>query len=135
MTMYRFFSAKTPVLPALFMVLIAGCSGKQETSTVDNDAEQLYHESAALLKAYTDSIAKAPDSLTWAAIDERLERQLTRLNFKYPADTDLKFDGGMNDTLFSLTTRYVRTREKRIRNILHPVQPQDSTATPKDSLR
>lgn len=117
------------VLPVAMLLLSAGCT--RETATDDHsDADALFRESVRLLRTYTDSLAKATDSATCRRLSENLDSELTKLNFRYPANTDMSLTEGQNDTLYRLTTRYIRIRDKRISN---PAAPQDSTAAPQDS--
>lgn len=119
------------LIPAI-LLFTEGCAEKP-VETLAPEARDLYKKSADLIRSYTDSITRAEDSVSWAAIDHRFEERLTKLNFKYPADTDLHLSQGENDTLYILTTRYVRAKAEAHTRILRGPLPADTLA--QDSTR
>ncbi len=108
-------------------LLCPSCAEKK-TETLSPEARDLFRKSSDLIRSYTDSIGKAKDSVTWAAIDRRFEDRLTKLNYSYPPDTDLHLSQGENDTLFALTTRYVKARAESHTRILRGPAPADTVA-------
>lgn len=110
---------------------IASCAGKVETKD-RTDAIDLFFKISLLTESYTKKVAAAKDSATWAALCGQFEDSLRKINFDVPADTDLLLSEGQNDTITRLMQAYVKARDARFDEIMHPVQPTDSTAV--DSL-
>ncbi|MDE7160846.1 MAG: hypothetical protein K2O24_08410 [Muribaculaceae bacterium] len=105
-------------LPLTLPLLLCACAEQQQDS-LQPEARELFRESAAHIRAYTDSMSRAKDSVSWATLDRRFEERITRLNFKYPPDTDLHLSQGENDTLYILTLRYIKARSDARERILN----------------
>lgn len=105
-------------IPAVIVAagLLAGCSAPGDNEN-EREAGDLFRESYALIKSYTDSLAKAPDSAAVASLSEHFENKITRLNFKYRADTDLEMTEQENDTLAVMLERYVIARDSRLEKL------------------
>lgn len=114
-------------------VLSAGCSSSGDKDG-EREAGNLYQESYALVKSYTDSLSKAADSAAVARLSEHFEDRITRLNFKYKADTDLEMTEQENDTLSVLLERYVIARDSRLKKLHLATDTIKGEAKP-DSLR
>ena len=63
------------------------------------------------------------------------EDSLDKINFSYPPDTDLLLTEGQNDTIHSMLQTYIKDRDSRIHEILHPVVIADSIDTDSINLR
>lgn len=114
------------------LILFIGCANKDET--VDRtDSNALYQDIKKMITLYTDSIAKAADSTSIAGIIERFEENLTKTNFKYPANADAKMTEGQQDTLYMLTSAFTKIKQKKLHQINTPREtPPDSTENDKD---
>ena len=109
------------ILPLSLVGLFAFSACKERRADpLEGEARKLFARSSAMIRAYTDSMAAVRDSASWARLDHDFDRRLARLNFEFPADTDLRMTEGENDTLSSLTHRYVEVRTEAIERILHP---------------
>ena len=115
--------------------LFLGACAEKQTDTLSPEARALFRESAAHIRAYTDSMGKVNDTLSWVTIDRRFEERLAKINFKFPPDTDLRLSQGENDTLYSLTVRYVNARaEARKRILKGPAPIAADSVTAADSI-
>lgn len=115
------------LLFSLFGILCLASCKEHRPDPLESQARDLFDKSSAMIRAYTDSMNAANDSALWARLDRDFDRRLARLNFEYPADTDLRMTEGENDTLYYLTNRYVVARDAAIDRILHPQEaPADS---------
>lgn len=97
-------------------ILILGfgaCGGNQEDK-LRADARALYERTVKLNRAYSDSIVQARDSATLDRLDAAYEAALEKLNFGFPAETDYGISEGENDTLRSLSARYVFLRDSML---------------------
>ncbi|MDE7409357.1 MAG: hypothetical protein K2N09_04980 [Muribaculaceae bacterium] len=106
---------------------LTGC-GQEKKNKDRTQASEMYGRICRLTKDYIDQLASAEDSLSWASACFEFEDKLDKISFSYPPDTDLLLTEGQNDTIHSLMQEYVRTRDKRIDEILHPVLEQDSVS-------
>ncbi len=94
-------------------------------------ADQLFEKSANVIKGYTDSLANVADSATLRRLKDGFNEKMSKINFQFPADTDLKLSEEENDSLIRLIDRLVETiREKEAAlvkdSICNPL-PGDST--------
>lgn len=107
---------------------IASCA--QEKKNKDrSDAHDLFAHITSLTRSYINKIEAAEDSAAWARVSLEYEDSLDKVNFSYPADTDLLLSEGQNDTIVRLTRDYLRARDARLHKILHPVIPTDTIDT------
>lgn len=114
-------------MTAIFLLAIAsmGCdTGRNNPRGAD--APSLFHKSMSLIKAYTDSMMLATDSTRVESLANGLEERLTKLNFSYPADTDLQLTEGENDTLAIVTSKFVKLKKERLYQFAHPIVRTDS---------
>lgn len=109
----------------------ASCQQKQDAK-LTAEARELYKKSISLTRLYTDSISHATDSASAERLYTVFEDKLTKLNFEYPADTDLDMDEGMNDTLIRASKRLVIVRDSILYQLAHRKAPTDSI--PADSV-
>lgn len=118
---------------SLMGLLCVGCNRGDRANDDVSQADDLYVELLSTYKAYADSLEQIPVTDTTgrvAAIEERFEKQMHRINWKYPMDTDHYLSQSQNDTLWSYTQRYTHARA------LHrhqPAQP-DTTLSQPDSI-
>ncbi len=105
-----------------------GCS--QEKKNKDRDeATDMFNRICKLTEDYTGKLKEAPDSSNWATLCSEYEDKLYKINFSYPPDTDLLLTEGQNDTIHSLMLDYIKARDERIQNILHPIVEADTLQT------
>lgn len=109
------------------VVAATACSGGKATKD-RSGAVRMFFETASLIENHTGRVAEAPDSATWANVCLQFEDSLEKINFSYPADTDLLLSEGQNDTIARLLKAYIEARDERILTILHPSLPLDSLA-------
>ena len=110
------------------IMLPTGCG--PETKVKDRSAaHDMFQQIVSLTKSYINKVEAAADSAAWENVCMEYEDSLDRINFAYPADTDLLLSEGQNDTIMMLTEKYVRARDKRIQSILHPVVVNDTVDT------
>lgn len=107
------------------------CSNSDDNS-LRPQARDLYEKSVALNHKYTDSLLSAGDSAAILRLAAEYEKQLTHLNFEYPADTDLHMSEGENDTLMSITLRFAALRDSLLKHAGN--QLPDSLQTATDSV-
>lgn len=118
-----------PVIISTALLLVAGGCRHEQTDSSRQEAHDLYMAQVNLLGKYIDSLRHAPDSAAAYSIDQRFQQALTRINMDASAELDTKLTEGENDTLFLLTERYVRLRDKKVgRSLLAPLPSTDSTA-------
>ncbi len=109
-----------PVSILICLISLSACNKPVDNSKRIN-ASELYQKSVRLLKLYTDSFARATDSVTLLGLNERFSSSLTALNFKYPSETCLEISEGENDTLTNLTERIIYLRDSLLYVYAHPV--------------
>lgn len=118
----------------LIIALSFGSCVRKESHSLRDEAIALYNDSRQLTETYIDSIENAGDSATLLGIASRFEEKLAKVNFHYPANTDLEITEDENDTLSTLTTRYVFLRDSLLYRFAHPILLRpDSTQTQEDS--
>ena len=105
--------------------------GNVKTDNGEAMADQLFEKSANVIKGYTDSFANVADSATLRRLKDGFNEKMSKINFQFPADTDLKLSEEENDSLIRLIDRLVETiREKEAAlvkdSICNPL-PGDST--------
>ncbi len=118
-----------PLLSAsmMIMLIVAAASCKKVvTEGHREEARELYESSVKLISRFTDSVLNAKDSNLILSADKRFEHDLTALNFKYPNETCLEISEGENDTLTSMTERYVHIRDSVLFRLSHPIEQKDS---------
>ncbi len=115
----------------IMLALLGGFAACRKESKVKDRgaAHDMFEHIVGLTESYITKVNAAKDSAAWAAVCTEFEDSLDRVVFTYPADTDLLLSEGQNDTIVSLMQTYVKTRDRRIRSILHPVVPADTTDT------
>lgn len=112
------------------LILASACGCKKTESESDrSEARALFEKLSEMTVNYTTHISNAPDSASWLRIANEYEDSVAKINFSFPPDTDLQLNEGENDTLFYLAKEYIKARDQRIKEILNPIAPQDSTET------
>lgn len=98
-----------------------------EKKEKDRSASQdMFDHITSLTKSYIHKIEAAEDSAAWVRVNLEFEDSLQKVNFSYPADTDLLLSEDQNDSIVRLTRDYVKARDSRIRDIIHPIMPADT---------
>ena len=115
------------------LILLSVCGCRTETKTVDRSgASEMYARMSRLTENYTKKLASVSDSASWANLCKEYEDSLDKISFSYPPDTDLLMTEGQNDSVHKLMEEYIRIREEKIEEILHPYLPADTI--PVDSV-
>lgn len=114
------------IMAAAASPVISSCSMGDEKRD-NRDADKLYSESIQLLRVYTDSLSKAPDTIAIQQLMERFEKRLDKINSDVVAETDLHLSEGENDTLAILVQKLINTKNLRIKRV-SGVTPADSIA-------
>lgn len=114
-----------------FGVLLFGVIScrQQPDDRLTAEARALFEKSVKLTGVYTDSLTKAKDSTTVLRLNDAFESELTKLNFQYPADTDLDMDEGQNDTLSRLNRHFIEVRDSMLYYFAHHVAVPDTIPT------
>lgn len=100
-------------LPALLAIAVSGgCKGDNK-DTDHAMAAQLFGKSASLISLYTDSIRNAKDSAALKRMANDFDERLAKINFQFPADTDLHLTEQENDSLIKLLDTLVAVRKDR----------------------
>lgn len=94
------------VLPAL----VTGCVKKSNDNNA-TAASQLMQESIDLACAYRDSVKLAKDSATVLRLMHDFDDNMTKLNYKYPADVFLYANESHDEALTNVTLRIVELRD------------------------
>lgn len=106
------------LLTAITLILLLGsCGGKQEETSVPDDATLLYHNILTLISEYSDSISHTTDSLTTQEMLTRFNSKLDSLNFAVPSDTDLELSEGENDTIFQQIENLRRIYDSQLKGM------------------
>lgn len=121
-------------LTCILILICAAAQGCRNNRKIPDrtPARELYTKSIRLLRTYTDSTLSARDSASLNGLSNRFDKQLTQLNYAYPAETSLMFTEGENDTIAKLTAKYVAARDSLLYRFAHPLALPDTLAT--DSL-
>ena len=80
---------------------MAGCgnSGEKYDHAV---AQQLFQKSVRLIELYTDSMKNVSDSATYRRLRDSFDDKLSKVNFQFPADTDLHLTQEENDSFVKM---------------------------------
>lgn len=113
------------IASAAIGMIVSSCQGNGNKNAVDS-ARSLYERSVKMLNQYSDSVKNAKDSATFERLIKQYESEITKLNYEYPADTQINMSEGENDTLTNLTLRYIAIRDSIKYRINHPVLSADT---------
>lgn len=92
------------------------CQGREEDYG-KAAARRLFADSAELLRNYTDSILRAPDSASVEALAARYEDRVARLNSSTLPETDYRLSEAENDSLFALNDAYLSAISSRLEDL------------------
>lgn len=115
------------VLTLSLVGTLGSCVEKKENN-LTAEAQSLFEKSREITLRYTDSLCQAKDSATLLRLISGYEDRMTKLNFEYPAETDLVIDEGQNDTLIKLSLRYISVRDSMLYRIAHTEMFRDTLA-------
>ncbi|MCM1490314.1 MAG: hypothetical protein NC095_05755 [Muribaculum sp.] len=115
-------------MAALGIISLSDCSPEKKIKDRSH-AHDMFEQITSLTIEYTKKVEATEDSASWEAVCLEYEDSLDKINFHYPADTDLLLSEGQNDTIMRLTEKYVKARDKRIQTILHPLLASDTVDT------
>ena len=121
-------------LVACIMTLSAGCTPKPDMSGREN-ARLLYDASVKLIHVYLASIANTPDSAAVATINNNFVEAVAKLNFKYPANTDLHMTEMENEILAKMTARFAGLSAKRLKDLKGHPNGMQADSLRNDSLK
>lgn len=76
-------------------------------------ADQLFAKSVKLIELYTDSIANASDSASFNRMVKDFDEKIAKVNFQFPANTDLQMTHDENDSIIHMLDRLVKTRKDK----------------------
>lgn len=112
----------------LSLFVMAGCRnvGDQRDHA---SARQLFLKSVRLIELYTDSLINVSDSASYRRLKDDFDEKLAKVNFQFPADTDMWLTQEENDSLARMLDNFVKiVREKgKTLNAIESL-PQDSIA-------
>lgn len=119
-----------------FLSVIAGFTLIAATACVNRDAEgrspearRLYEKSVALTRLYTDSLKHVSDSASIERLAKGYESAITKLNYEFAPDVYTEISEGENDTLTTLTMRFITLRDSLVYRLDHPVEQTDTVPT------
>lgn len=115
----------TFIIAFLTMICAFGCTTEKKNKD-RREASDMFNRICKLTKEYTEKLTNAQDSSAWASLCTEFEDKLDKVSFSYSPDTDLLLTEGQNDTIHSLMLEYIKTRNERIHEILHPIAELDS---------
>lgn len=122
---------KPVAINCLILIFVCGC--RTESKKIDrSDASEMFARISHLTETYSKKLTSVSDSTSWANVCKEYEDSLDKINFSFPPDTDLLMTEGQNDSIHKLMEEYVRIREEKIFDILHPYVPADTI--PVDSV-
>lgn len=110
---------------SLSIICMSGCTSEKKTKD-RSDANDMFFRICKLTKDYTVKLTEAPDSASWEDLTSEYEDRLEKINFSYPPDTDLLLTEGQNDTIHNLMMEYIKARDLRLNELLHPIVEVDS---------
>lgn len=96
-------------------------------SEKDEEARELFRQSAELLNEATQKISFAKDSMEIDSLSLNYEKRITDINFSFPPKTDYKLTEQENDSLFKLIKILQDIKELKLED-LHKVH-QDTINT------
>ena len=128
------FIEKCTVAAATLMLLFPTACKSGNEQAGNDEGNELYKESLAIINSYTDSISEAKDSAKIESLYSSFDNALTKLNYKHTADTDLRLSEAQNDTLTKATLRLVHLRDSLLYKFAHPLNSVDSAATDSVSM-
>lgn len=97
-------------------------------------AEQLFQKSLRLIELYTDSMKNVSDSASYRRMKNDFDEKLAKVNFQFPADTDLHLTQEENDSLAKILDKFVKlVKEKGEGLNANDSIPLDSVAPVKPS--
>lgn len=117
---------KSLFFSTVLLLAFTGCKENDGDKSVPDLSDNLYRESVALLKVYSDSIRNAADTMTLQRLSDRCRDRIDALNYHYPPDTYAGMTEGQNDTLSILTHNVVVYRKNRLKYLMSHLP--DSTA-------
>lgn len=103
---------------ALALCALCSCRGEEEKKVDPRQCDALYGELLGAYKAYGDSMARCADTDTTGrakALEERLERRIKEIYWRYPMDLDSHLSEAQNDTLWRYASRYIEMRQRHVR--------------------
>ena len=100
-------------LPALIAVIASGGCRRDNKDTDHAMAAQLFGKSVSLINLYTDSMRTARDSAALKRMTNDFDERLAKINFQFPADTDIHLTEQENDSLIKLLDTLVAVRKDR----------------------
>lgn len=110
----------------LILISILVACNKSAHEEINTHAMHLYNDVKSLIKSYSDSLSNANDSATINNILSKYESDLTKISYKYPAETDYQLTIGQQDTISKLTDEFVRLKQLKLQSLY---QPNDSITT------
>lgn len=130
---FIYLSRISAILFILLLIPLNSCRKKEDYSLRES-AIQLYSDSYKLIMTYSDSMALCKDSASVSRIDSRFEKLISEVNFRYPSNTCYEMSEDENDTIASMTTKYVHLRDSLLYSFAHPSVKPDSLVMETDSL-
>lgn len=119
------------ILAVSIMTMTASSCIQKKERSLRGDARELYVKSRRITEAYLDSMASAKDSASLLSLCTGFDDAITKLNYEYSAGADYEISEGENDTLATLTTRFISIRDSLLHayanSTKEPAVPMDST--------
>lgn len=115
------------IIPLSFLTatLISGCSHKTENYN-EVAARQLFDKSVKLIELYTDSVRISTDSVMLKRLSAEFSDRMSKINFQFPADTDLHLSEQENDSIIKAMDKLVAEVKKREKQLAAKNEAADS---------
>lgn len=113
----RLITRGIPTILMAGMMLCASACGNSDKGRNNAMALQLFSKSVNLIKGYTDSIRQTNDSASLRRLSNEFNERIAKVNFEFPADTDLDLTEQENDSLIKMIDKLVeliRQKEKTL---------------------
>lgn len=103
-------------------ILLSCSSSEQRQKQIDNDhsqARNLYMELRNMTNRYIDSLKNLSDTVDINDFENRYEKSIHDIYYRYPGDLDVEMTQGEQDTLWILTDRFIRLKMRKFGRTLH----------------
>ncbi len=103
-------------LPFLCLGMLGACGNGKKDNQHD-EADELFRQTLALGKSYTDSIRNAKDSLQVISLMGDYEKRIEKIYFSFPPDLDEKLSEWQNEELIKVSANLIAVRNKKLKRL------------------
>lgn len=109
----------------LNIIALQSC-GSNNDGNRDEHSRELFEKTMKLTRTYTDSLLHAKDSTAVYRMTSEYENAVTHLNYEYSPQADIDISEGENDTIISLTLRYLAVKDSVLKRFANKTVITDS---------